>query len=122
VAAGAFHLEAEKRRAEDDALRGHRHIVLRGDAEAGRPAETLAALEPDQLGHEEIERFVVEERLVNPPAERAGVVERGLEHARIFREHILPVTHPVISPARISEQLVDELCTLVFALVCEKRG
>ena len=74
MAAGALHLDAEESRAHDHPLRCHRHIVLRSGRESGRTSEALAPLHAEQLRHKEIGRFVVEERLVQPPAEGTRVV------------------------------------------------
>ena len=107
MTARALHFHAEEGGADDGALGGHGNVVLRGGGEAGRTTEALAAFLAQQFGDEEIHGFVVLQRLINPPAEGAGVVERRVEDVGVFRQHILPVAHPVISPARIGEEFVD---------------
>ena len=108
VAARALHFHAQECGADDDALGRHRHVVLRGDAEPGRPAEPFAAFHPQQFGDEQVERLVVDEGFVQPPAEGAGVVERGVDQVGVLGEDVQPVAHLVIGPARIAQQPVDD--------------
>lgn len=109
MTARTFHFDAEKRGTEDDAFRRHRRIVLRGDPETGRTAKALTPFHPDQLGHEKIQRLVIEQRLINPPTKRPGVIQRRIDQVRILREHIQPVTRTVVGPTRIGEQAVDRV-------------
>jgi hypothetical protein len=120
VAAGALQLDAEKRGGDDVALGGEGRVVVGGEAEAGAAALALAAAEENQLGDETVEGFAVAEGLVEEKAEGAGVVEAGLQHAGIFREHVLPVAHPVIGVARIGEEAFGEAGAFVGGGVGEK--
>ena len=108
VAAGTFHFQAEECLADDVGFRGERCIVLAGDFKTGRPSESLTALHQNQFGREPVKRLVVDERFVNPPAERAGVVQRRVDDVRVFGEGVLPVADPAISPAIVCEQTVDD--------------
>ena len=107
VAAGAGEVHPEEGLGDDLRAVGSGHVVLRGEAEAGGAAAIDAAFHRDQFGGEAVHRFVVEERLVNPPAERAGVVERGFEDAGVLGEHVLPVADPVVRPAGQREEAVN---------------
>jgi hypothetical protein len=74
----------------------------------------------EEFGDHQIEGFVIEERLVDPPTERPGIVQRGVEDVRVFGEDILPVAHPVISGAWISEEAVDQASAFGGVLVREE--
>ncbi len=113
VAAGALRIDAEEGGGDDRALRGVRHIILRGHAEAGGPARHDAPLLEDELCHHPVERKVVEEGVVQPPPEGAGVVECGIENIGILGEQVLPERHPVVGPAVVVEQPIDESGPLV---------
>ena len=101
VAAGALHLDAEESRADDDALGGHGDVVLARNTEACRATKSLAAFHAQELSDEEVHGLVVEQGLVDPPAEGAAVVEGGVEDVGILGEDVLPVAHPMVGPARI---------------------
>ena len=113
VAARTLGLHAKEGGGHDRGLGGHGHVVLRGDAEAGWTAGGGAALETQQFGDHEVERLAVGERFVNPPAERTGVVQRGIQDVRVLGEDVLPVARPVVGGARVVQQAVDDLRALV---------
>ena len=113
VATRALGLHAKEGGGHDRGLRGHGHVVLRGDTEASRTAGRGGALESQELGDHEVERLMVGERFVNPPAERAGVVQGGIQDVRVLGEDVLPVARPVVGGARVVQQAVDDLRALV---------
>ena len=106
-------LHAEEGGSDNRGLGGHGDVVLGGDAEAGRAASGGGALEAEELGHHEVERFMVGERFVNPPAEWTGVVQRGIQDVRVLGEDVLPVARPMVGGARVVQQAVDDLRALV---------
>jgi len=122
VAAGALGLHAEEGGGDDGGLGGHGDVVLRGDAEAGRAAGGGRALEAQEFGDHQVERLMVDERFVDPPAEGAGIVEGRVEDVRVLGEDVLPVAHAVVGGARIGEQAVDGLGALVRGNVRGERG
>ena len=120
VAARALHLHAHERLRHDLRLLRQRHVVLRGEAEARRPAIIRAALHENQFRDEPVHRLVVREGFVDVPAERPRVVQHGLHDAGIFREHILPVTHPMIRPRRVLEKTINRFRAPVVGRLTEK--
>src|SRR5207302_62751 len=76
VRSGAFLMVDEEGVEIGRRLRRNWEVVLRCRAEPTGPAVSRAALHADQLGGKSVHRLVVQERLVDPPAERAGVVQR----------------------------------------------
>ena len=122
VAARALGLHAEEGGRDDGGLGGHRDVVLRGEAEAGRTARGGASLEAQELGDHQVERLAVDERFVDPPAERARVVERRVEDVRVLGEDVLPVAHLVVGGARVGEQAVDGLGAFVGGSISSERG
>ena len=122
VATRALGLHAEEGGRDDGGLGGHGDVVLRGEAEAGRTAGGGAALEAQEFGDHQVERLAVDERFVDPPAERAGVVQRRVEDVRVFREDVLPVAHLVVGGARVREQAIDGRRALVGRGIGGERG
>jgi len=53
---------------------------------------------------------------VDPPTERAAVVQRRVEDVRVLREDILPIAGPVIRPTRVRQQPVDDRCPVRLGL------
>ena len=121
MAAGAVHLHRQERPAENVCLGGHRHVVLRSQCEAAGAAKVGAAAHHDQFGHHPIDRLAVEKRLVDPEAKRPGVVERGVNEVGVLSEHVLPVAHPVVGPARIGDEGIDEPVAAIGPGVGQKR-
>ena len=113
MAARALGVHAQEGGRQHGGLRGHRHVVLRGHAEAGGTAETLATLQADEFGHEEVEWFMVAQAFMDPPAERAGVVQRGVEDVRVLGEEVLPEAHRGVGRARVGQQAIDHPGPLV---------
>ena len=103
----ALHLLTKKRLRDDVRFRRVWRIVQRGLRKPRRAAQRLAAFHIDQFGRHAVKRNLVGERLVQPPAERSGVVQIRLQNAGILREYVLPVGHPVIGPRRILQQAVN---------------
>ena len=74
MAACALGFHAEKGGGDDGGFCGEWDVVLRCDAESCGAAVFGTAAEVKEFGDHEVERFVIEEGFVNPPAEGAGVV------------------------------------------------
>ena len=109
MAPRTFHFQSKKRLRYNLRLGRHRHIVLRRHLKPRRGSIVFAALHHHQLGDKAVERLVVGERFVNPKPERPGVVERRLQYVWVFREHILPVTYPMLRPTVLLQYVVAEL-------------
>ncbi|NBV80088.1 MAG: hypothetical protein EBR62_09580, partial [Verrucomicrobia bacterium] len=107
VATRALGVHAEEGGGQHRRLGRHRDVVLRGHAESRRPAEAFAALQPDEFGDHQVERLAVEEALMQPPAERAGVVEGRVQDVGVLGEHVLPIAHAGVGRARVGEQAID---------------
>jgi hypothetical protein len=103
VAAGALGVHAEEGGGQHGGFRRHRYVVLRGHPEAGGAAEAFAALQADKLGDHQVERLVVEEALVQPPTERPGIVERGVEDVGVLGEQVLPGPHLGVGRPRVAQ-------------------
>ena len=113
VAAGAFHLDSEKSRADDVSLGRHGQVVLRGFSESGGSSIPGASAHHDQFGGETVHRLVVFQCIEDPVSKGTGVVQVGLEKVGIFGEGILPIANPVVRPSILPEDSVDHLCPLV---------
>ena len=122
VAARARHLHPEERLRHDLRLLRHRHVVLRRHSEAARASVMDAALHHHELRGEAVHRAVVGEGLVDPPTERAGVVQHRLQDPRVLREHVLPIADPVVGPRRTRQEPVDGARATVRTLVGRERG
>ncbi len=103
VAAGTLQFNTQERLPDDMTLGGERRVVVGGKTEARCTAFALATSEQNQLCHHAVQRRVVAQRFV----------QARLEHVRVFRQHVLPVAHPMVAVARIGEQTVDRRRALV---------
>ena len=121
VAAGAVHLHRQDSPAEHVGLGCHRGVVLRGHFESGRPAVELAAPHHDKLRHKAVDWHPIEKCLVDEVPERPRVVERRVHEVGVLGEHVLPVARPMVGPAGIGEEGVDEPLAAVGLLVGQKR-
>ena len=121
MAACALGFNAEEGGGDDGGLCGEWDVVLRCDAEACGAAVFGTAAEVEEFGDHEVERFVIEEGFMNPPAEGASVIQRGVEDVWVFGQHVLPVPDAVIGSAGICEKAVDEVGALLRVFVGDER-
>ena len=73
-----------------------------------------------QLGHHPVDGQIIQQGFLKPPAERSGVVQRGVEDVGIFREHIQPETDPVVCPTVIRKEPVNEAGAFIGGSIVEK--
>ena len=121
MTARALQFDSEKRRGDDVALGGKRRVIIRRESEARAATFPVAAPQQHEFRGETIHRFSIAQRLVKKPAKRSAVVEGGLQDARVFRQHVLPIADPVVRPPLIGEEAVDDCGALVAGPIREKR-
>ena len=107
MAAGALGLHPEEGGGEDGGFGGQGHVVLRRNREPGGSSVLGATAQTNQFGDQQIERLAVLQGLQQPPAERARIVQGGVQDVRILGQHVLPVAHRVVRRPGIREQSVD---------------
>ena len=109
----ALQFDPQKSTRDDLPFGSKRGIIVRGDAKTRAATFVLTSAEQNQLSDHAIQWLVVTQGVVQKPSKRAGRVQTGIDQCRVFGQHVLPVTHPMIRPALIGQKLVDDTHTLI---------